>query len=485
MANDLFANGILADTGQPLPLPGDDAGQRIAATGTTSEDAQSTKMRDEHAQNKTFGLSVELDADDLSEAGWGIIFPADMDTTAIEQALTPLINRRRIQTTPVHDLFRIFKGPLGWRAGESATAWLARQGKSAPRLDVVNPRAGVPYYLMVVAPPDILPMSFQYTLDTFWAVGRLHFPTVEEYARYAKSVVDYETGDKPPQSRKQVTLFATEHPFDAATKMFTTGVARPFVNGDPQQDPLGKNQQFKLDAMLSTAATKDGLANLLRGKRDGGVPALLFSGSHGMEFRLDDQRQPNCQGALVCQDWKGFGKIDESVWFSAADLPADACIHGMVHFMFACYGGGWEKFDTFRTGPDGAASQIAPRASISRLPQAMLAHPNGGALAVIAHVDRAWSYSFTNDTAGFQSTGMRDVLTCIMMGMRLGHAMDQFNVRWAALSTQIADALRDFKDGKISGTDLARQWIMRDDARNYTILGDPAAKLRVDDMVAG
>jgi hypothetical protein len=104
---------------------------------------------------------------------------------------------------------------------------------------------------------------------------------------------------------------------------------------------------------------------------------------------------------------------------------------------------------------------------------------------VLAHVDRAWSYSFTNDNVGYQSTGMRDVLTGIMMGMRLGHAMDQFNVRWAALSTQIADALRDFRDGRISGTDLARQWIMRDDARNYTILGDPAVKLRVDDMVDG
>jgi hypothetical protein len=55
-------------------------------------------------------------------------------------------------------------------------------------------------------------------------------------------------------------------------------------------------------------------------------------------------------------------------------------------------------------------------------------------------------------------------------------------VRWAAVSTEIADVLRDYKDGKINGTELARQWIVRDDARNYSILGDPAVKLRVDDM---
>jgi len=80
---------------------------------------------------------------------------------------------------------------------------------------------------------------------------------------------------------------------------------------------------------------------------------------------------------------------------------------------------------------------------------------------------------------------MRDVLDGILLGRRLGHAMDSFNARWAAVSTQIADALRDFKSGQISGADLARQWIVRDDARNYTILGDPAVKLRVDEMDKG
>jgi hypothetical protein len=57
--------------------------------------------------------------------------------------------------------------------------------------------------------------------------------------------------------------------------------------------------------------------------------------------------------------------------------------------------------------------------------------------------------------------------------------MDQFNMRWPALGAELADALR---DAKINGNDLARKWIMRDDARNYAILGDPAVKLRVEDM---
>jgi hypothetical protein len=201
-----------------------------------------------------------------------------------------------------------------------------------------------------------------------------------------------------------------------------------------------------------------------------------------MVFDKGDSRQPDFQGALMCQDWQGFSNT-ESDWFSAADIPADARLHGMIHFMFACYGGGWEKFDTFRDGPGGQACQIASRPATSRLPQAMLTHPKGGALAVLAHVDRAWTHSFRTPQGGAQSTGMREVLTRIMIGHRIGNATDQFNFRWAVLSAPIADALRDFQAGGITSIELAKRWIARDDARNYSIIGDPAVRLRVGDMV--
>lgn len=482
MVDDLFANGIFADTGEPLPLPEDETFKRLAAIGTPTEEERTTEARAGAGQE--FGLNAGLDPLQLSQAGWGIVFPAGEDTAAIEQALAPLIDRRRAQATKQDDrLFKIFKGDNGVGPGETVAQWLGRQGPPGVRLETVNPRAGVPYYLMLVGSPEQLPMSFQYTLDIFWAVGRLHFPSIAEYACYAKSVFEYETADLPPQQRKLAALFATDHPFDAATKMFTAGVAQPLLKGDTVNSPLGQDQRFKLEPILGLEATKDNLATLLRGKRDSGMPAMLLSGTHGMAFRSDDERLPQCQGALVCQDWAGFGQISEKDWFSANDLPADSAIHGMIHFLFACYGGGWEKFDTFRTGPNGTAAQIAGAASLSRLPQAMLTHPKGGALAVLSHIDRAWSYSFTTDQNRPQSDGIRDVMTAILLGWPIGHAMDQFNVRWSAISVELADALRDIKDQKITARDLGRKWIMRDDARNYSILGDPAVRLRVGDMV--
>src|ERR1700761_8844674 len=45
MADDLFANGIFADTGRPLPLPEDGAVGRIAVEGTPKEEHVFAKAR--------------------------------------------------------------------------------------------------------------------------------------------------------------------------------------------------------------------------------------------------------------------------------------------------------------------------------------------------------------------------------------------------------------------------------------------------------
>lgn len=65
---------------------------------------------------------------------------------------------------------------------------------------------------------------------------------------------------------------------------------------------------------------------------------------------------------------------------------------------------------------------------MSRLPQALLGRENG-ALAVMGHIDRAWSCSYSIDGQPPQDQSFRDVLTKIMSGYRLGSATDQFNLR--------------------------------------------------------
>ena len=132
--------------------------------------------------------------------------------------------------------------------------------------------------------------------------------------------------------------------------------------------------------------------------RQGPAPALLFSASHGMSFPAGDSRQLPHQGALLCQDWPGpkehKGRIPEDYYFSADDLTADHNLLGMLAFFFACYGAGTPHMDDFYRKAFMERKAIAPHAFLSQLPQRMLTHSKGGALAVVGHVERAWGYSF-------------------------------------------------------------------------------------------
>jgi hypothetical protein len=127
--------------------------------------------------------------------------------------------------------------------------------------------------------------------------------------------------------------------------------------------------------------------------------------------------------------------------------------------------------------------KIALKAFFSALPSKLLSYPGGGALAVLAHIERAWAYSFQGDKGGSQTQGFRDVIGKLMRGERIGQATDVFNTRWAALSAQLAETQLDLTHGaEIPLKTLGRMWVARDDARNFMILGDPAVRLRVEDL---
>jgi len=476
----IFANGIFADTGRPL------CEWDVARLAQIARAHALPRHEQHYAQTKYYaatqpycGTIGGVKPDDLAQAGWGIIFPARIDD-AIKQALQPLIAHRRRQAG---DLCRVFENAEGYQPGESCAEWLARHRVEAYM--PVDPHKGVPFYLLLIGSPEEIPFEFQYELDIFWAVGRLHFEQPDDYRRYAESVAAYEQAIKLPNSRR-VAIFATAHEQDNATQMFAKYVAEPLAQGEGEHGPLGAKQNFHLNAILGANAKKEALTRIVQGHDAGGPPALLFSGTHGLGFQPDDPRLPVMQGALVCQDWPGKGSLKSAHSFSAHDLPADARVHGLIHFCFACYSAGCPQCDDFIKPPHAQPERIAPQAMIARLPQKLLAHPEGGALAVLGHVDRAWSYSFYSSHAGPQLQSFRDVMTRLLEGERVGLATDQFDVRRAALSFALANQQRDLSYGKqIPDHEVASLWAARNDARNYIVLGDPAVRLRVEDLKAG
>ena len=467
--------GISADTGRPID------GFQPDSLDALQQAPLEPAMESDHLQAKVdsteahFGTIGDVDPNRLEEAGWGVIFGSTV-SQRIREALQPLLDHRKAQVGDDR-LFKVFEGETGYEPGDTASRWLVRR---KVRMEVVDPLMGVPFYLMIVAPPEDVPYEFQYGLDLFWGVGRLWFETPEEFRQYADSVITYETAETVATSR-QMAIFATRHDFDQATQLFASEVAEPLASGGPTGAVLGKRQKFAIQSMVGEPATKDALLSLLNGTAKDGPPALLFTGGHGKSFRMDDARQAGSQGALICQNWDGYGKVDRDHYFDASDLPSNAKVHGMVHFLFACYGGGWPEFDNFNR-LDSKPKQLSAKPMIGRLPQALLSHRDGGALAVLAHIDRAWAHSFRQGSTA-QTQGFRDVIGRIMRGDRLGQATDQFNVRWAGLSIELSEELNRMREQlPVDPKKLANQWVARDDARNYVVFGDPAVGIRVGDM---
>jgi hypothetical protein len=413
-----------------------------------------------------------LEPNDLSEAGWGLVFPAKSDPSRVLKSLEPLISWRREEAG--EHAVRLFVHDDGYFENDTAAGWLRRHNVS---LSVVDPTLGVPYYLLLVGKPNEIPFEFQYELDLYWGVGRVDFEELDDFRSYAESVVRSEKRNASVLEARDLVLFAPCHDFDRATQLFSQDVAIPLAFGSEGRPRLGERQGFGLRHLLGERATKAALTDVLRGGQSRPAAALVLAGSHGLSMTSDDYRQRVHQGALICQDWPGYGHIAQEHWFGASDVPDDADLIGTMYFLFACYGAGVPEFDNF-SRDSGEPARLAPASFSARLPQALLAQKAGGALAVLGHVDRAWTSTFRTRGIGAQTQGMRDVIARLLKGDRIGYATDVFNMRWAALSVHLSEVLKDRAAGaSLTEADFAAQWCARDDARNYIVLGDPATRL--------
>ena len=470
-------NGIDGLTGDYLVPPMKPSQVRELASGSRTKDQRhllELKAWYQRASEATFGPKEGVDPTDLAQSGWGVIFAAG-DDPAVREALTPLLAHRRRQATAHHErYYREFVGRDGYRAGESKQDFLARHGAGPGPADPNK----VPYFLLVVADPAAIPFSFQYQLDVQYAVGRLHFDAVDDYAAYASTVVAIETGTAklPPKA----VFFGAVNPGDRATALSAAQLVTPLADALRAEHP-----HWDVEELVGEPATKAALGTLLDG---GEPPALLFSATHGVGFPYGHARQWRHQGALVCQDWPGPGRgkrmLDEHL-FSGDDIDDDAHVAGLISFHFACYGGGTPVWDDFVDPSIGERDRVAERPFVAGLPKRLLGHPRGGALATIAHVERAWGYSFVWPGAGQQTTVFESCLGRLLAGHPIGSAFEYFNERYAELSSDLTVELEEVSFGKIpDDQQLGAMWTANNDARNFAIIGDPAVRLAIADGAA-
>ncbi len=472
--NLIYFNGIDPDTGNyAIPPASIDA----LAKGVRARPIDSA-TRDLHGETpRAFALPFDTDMTDVSQVGWGIICPENL-AQDVRDALAPLVEHRKKQAG---SLFKL----LDYKQGEQIRDWYNRHqiavGTFTPEV--------VPYYLLLAGPPTGIPFEFQYLLGGEYAVGRLAFHTAAEYARYAKSVVAYETA-AAVANRKEIVYWGTRHLGDPATNLSASYLVEPLAQGTPDgpanyQKPVHKRVNYGSQVYCGEPAVREKLVEILHADRP---PALLFTASHGMAIRSGKPNQESDNGGLLCQDWPGFGSLQRQHYLAASDVSDDANVNGTVALLFACFGGGTPDKDQFLMdlSSPGTAPPVAPQPFVAALPQRLLAHPRGSALAVIGHVDRAWSFSIQPPKmSGSQIGPFYNGLCFLLTGCPVGHAVtQQFAQRFLTLSATLLSATSPTTPASLrpSDRDLVTLWLERNDAQNYVVLGDPAVRIRADKL---
>jgi hypothetical protein len=335
---------------------------------------------------------------------------------------------------------------------------------------IANPEF-LPYYLLLVGDPEALPYRFQSELDVNYAVGRIYFERVEDYAAYAHSTVRAEARNEPRP--REVAFFGTAHKNDLASHRTSQELVHKLAESVRELRP-----SWKVQEVLGAQATKERLRTFLGGSE---TPALLFTACHGLGVAEDDDRQVSCQGALVCQDWLGPEDeegVSEEQWFAASDVAEAASLQGLVAFFYSCYSLGTPQHDDFDQTTLGKPRAIASKAFVSQLPQRLLAHRNGGMLAIIGHVDRSWTSSFEGSPQGEGINAFRYMLQRLLQGHTVGWAMEYLNQSYASLAAMHGNVEEEWRNrGGIDKELLAQLWLLRNDARNFMVFGDPAVRL--------
>lgn len=454
---DQYVNGIDIDTGRVVGRASEPEDAETALSDLDLHPRVALNLQwwaEHHSVDDPLRLPVfSVDPDRLDQAGWVALFGPDV-TPEIEEALAPLLRLRSRQAG------RRYMDPIRLKDGATSMAFRRDHeigfGPADP--DVL------PYYILLVGDPERVPFELQYSLDVQYAVGRLHLDSADEYRRYAELVERLET-DPPPT--RDAAIFGVAGP-EPEEILLSEALVRPLARR------LGtlKDESPSSPALRVISSTlKRDFEALLRDP-----PGFLFAAGHGLFCRSDHPHIETFLGALVCSDHHLSGTLDARSYVSGRDLDRlRPDLQGLITFLFACYGGGAPRFDTFRENATGPISEVAPRAMVSHLAKRMLAH---GAQAFVGHVDRAWSLSFDWSTGRGDQTKIFDsVCRQLLSGARLGHALEWINQRYAEGAAELTEYAERITLEPGDGERIRRIRKATLDARNYLVIGDPAVRL--------
>lgn len=414
------------------------------------------------------------DCDDLEEQRWGVLAPEGPEGDRLLALIRPLIEARR---EAQGDNVKIYRVPPKLSAAD-ATRWRKAYFESGAEFS-----SEIPRYQLILGDLSLVSLAVQQSQGSDGFVGRLSFGDDRGYEAYVDKVLRWEKARA--EAEPAVKLF-TVHDGSAATMIGYRALVKPGLDmlrkrGYEPAD-LGDRHAPSPSEFLDSVKSPD--------------PSILFTVSHGAGAprggwkSYEDQRAR--QGAM------SFGREGK---LAGSDINEDPFLPGGLWFMLACYGAGTPNTSAYRhwleklkqTGEFGGQAQsvLASLPSgnappfVAALPQAVLANPNGP-LAVIGHIDLAWTYSFEERDTGkpvSRPSKFMEILRSALKGDRVGVSFREL-VRFLGFINHELNELYDdsAQKGLSEASDAARSghlWMLRQDLSGYILLGDPAARLPI------
>jgi hypothetical protein len=408
-----------------------------------------------------------VDLGDPHAAGWSLLVHSnDPQRPEFEAILEPLA-RHRGMSDP--------KSPLVFN-DEPPEEWFDWLHDSYYALDLEGKKA--PQYILIVGGPERIPFRFQSLLDTVASVGRVAFDGVNDLKQYVDKLLRLEKANAPTVSR-EAFFFAPDGGPDDPTHFSRQYMAEPLAAH------VEKELKFTVHKKVGDEATKMNLLAALRGH----TPSLVYTASHGLGATSEPlETQKRYNGAICCQH---SGDLTLDALFTGDDVPKyEPFLEGAVFFQFACFGYGTPAESDYSHWLKGVPEKYTSADFVANLPKQLLAHPRGP-IAFVGHLDTAFLHAFADPEAPEaldrwhnRIAPFKEAVDQMLAVQPSGLAMEKMGQRYSVCNTLITDTYDRDRRGKVKWTPERRArfldtWITRNDAQNYMVFGDPAARLRI------